>query len=238
MQRLLCLLCLLLAAVPAHAQFRPGTDAMPHRAVWVRVQQAHFTHTGGVTTVAPSSFDAPLLGVGVAHGGLQGELAFGKADAPAGRVGILDVDLRLGDALPLRRGRVLQFEVPLRVGFGYRRVRSTGARAVSEFAVQTLGLTAGLGLRTDTRRAQLRAAVLGGTGLATRSFDGTPGYGLVGLAEAEVRTRVTRRLGFVAGYRFRVRTWDLGRGLIGGAQQADLFDYRGHEHALHAGFVF
>lgn len=232
----LLLLALVVLPVAAHAQPQP---ALPDQAVWVRVQSAHFRHTGGVTTVQPSDFDAPLVGLGYARAGLQGEIAFGRGTAPAGPVNILDVDVSLTGDRPLgAEAQAFRFVLPLRLGVSYRRVRPTRARTVNEFAVQTVGVSTGLGAQMALRRVTLGARLLGGVGLATRSFDGTPGLGVSSSVETEARTRLNRRFGLVAGYRLRLRSWDLGRSPLGTNQQADLYDYRAHSHALHVGLLF
>ncbi len=234
--RLLLLPLGLLLAGAVHAQ--PGPDALPGRALWVGVQRAAFRHTGYVADLKPYNFQTPLVGVGFAREGLRAEAAYGRATAPAGRVDVLDVELGVGSAVPLGKKGRLVLDAPLRLAFAYRRVRQREGRSFGDFDVQTLGLLGGARVRRAAGRVAAQAALMGGAAIATRAFDGTPGYTLRAVFEADARTRLSRRFGVVAGYRFQLQRWDLAEGVFGGDQTSKLFDYRGHSHGLFAGLLF
>lgn len=225
------LLALLL--VPGVWAQRPA----PSQGAFVRVQSAQFRSTGDLDTLA-YDFDAPLVGIGYARPGLFAELAYGTATAPAGRVSILDGDLSTSSARPLyTRGQTV-LTLPVRLGFSYRRVRLRSQDALGDFEVTTLGIALGLAGRAPAGRATLDAALMGGAGLASRNFDGTPGFGYTAEAQAGLRAPLSERFGLAVGYRFRFRLWNLDEGRIGPVRAGDLYDYRALDHGVHLGLTF
>ncbi len=228
------LLALVVLCLPVQAQPREA----PAQAAWVQVQDAHFRHTGDVPGFAPYTFDAPLVGIGYARTALRAEIAVGRATAPAGRVRIFDADLSTGSTVPLVQTYRYALGIPLRLAFMYRRVQRSSGGGPTDFDVTVLGLQSGITLQPAPGTTGFTAALTGGAGLATRNFDGTPGYGYHGGAEVGGNVPLRGRFWLTAGYRFRLQGWDLGSGAFTGAREGDLYDYRAFSHGLYAGLLF
>ena len=252
--RLLPLVILaVLAPRTSEAQrFSYGADrARTVQSLSLRYTQVHFEYAGDRDN-PPILFGygGPAYGAAFTRPNFIASVAIGTdqqvgVDGDARDRRLLDAALfTWGELYPLPElaGERYRLYVPVLLHSGFRRVRDRGPGedTDAEFSVTALGLGTGVGLGGRLGEGVLfeaRATPI--FGLASPQFGGS--IGTTRLFDADVLVHLGPlfgRFGLSFGYGFRAQAWNLRGSEFLDEIVADLYDYRGSQHAFRVGVNF
>lgn len=164
------------------------------------------------------------------------------ADGELARVRLIDAWLTsagLQSLAHIQSGKT-HLRFPVVIAATYRHASIRGEPHAVTFGASSVGIGVGATLNGQAgNRLQWRLDVRPAAGMATSSQTDAMGIGYLADAEAEVKLANAKgRFGLQAGYTFRYQVWN-NRGSRRFAQIPDeLYDYRGHTHAVSAGLTF